>query len=119
MVLVDTSVWVDHLYGAEPGLKPVLEHGEVCCHPLVLGELACGGIKNREEILSLLADLPSILEAEHDEVLSFLEHHRLWGKGLGFIDVSLLASCMLSTTPLWTKDKNLRGLAKQFGINYT
>ena len=119
MVLVDTSVWVDHLYGAELGLKPLLENGVVFCHPFIIGELACGSIKNRDEIISLLEALPKADVADQDEVLNFLAHHRLYGKGLGFIDVSLLASGLLSKIPFWTKDKKLHDVAKRFKMSYT
>ena len=93
--------------------------GEVCCHPFIIGELACGNIKNREEIILLLRALPQGLMAEQDEVLQFVEQHALYGKGLGFIDIHLLASCLLSDILLWTKDKKLRGMAKQFDVCFS
>jgi len=111
MVLVDTSVWVSHLREAHTGLVELLDNGEVACHPFIVGELACGGLKNRAVILSLLEALPMASSVEHEEVLAFIEEHELMGKGLGYIDVHLLASTVLSGFPLWTLDKNLGRLA--------
>ena len=116
MVLVDTSVWVDHLRRGVVGLDTPLSEGQVLCHPFVVGELACGNIKNRLEILSLLQTLPSVRTAEEDEVLQVIEKNRLMGKGLGYIDVHLLASSLLSHVPLWTFDKRLGDAAAVLGI---
>ena len=117
MVLVDTSVWVDHLKRHDDALAALLEAGEVACHSFVVGELACGGIQNRREILSLLSALPSLSKAEDDEVLLFIDRHRLMGRGLGLIDVHLLASCMLAGVPLWTRDAKLASAAAELGLN--
>ena len=116
MVLVDTSVWVDHLREHDDALADLLNAGEVACHPFVVGELACGGIRNRSEILSLLSALPSLSKAEDDEVLLFIDRHSLTGRGLGLIDVHLLASCMLGGVPLWTRDRKLAGAAVELGL---
>jgi predicted nucleic acid-binding protein len=118
MVLVDTSIWVEHLSAGHRGLEALLEEGKVACHELIIGELACGSIKNRREILPLLQALPSAIEAEHDEVLRFVDQHRLMGKGLGLIDVHLMASAVLSDTPLWTLDKTLKAEASRLGIAF-
>jgi predicted nucleic acid-binding protein len=107
MVLVDTSVWVSHLRETHAGLVDLLNDGEVACHPYVVGEIACGNVKNRTEILSLLEALPMALQVEHEEVLAFIDNHDLMGKGLGYIDVHLLASAVLSGLPIWTLDKKL------------
>lgn len=107
MVLVDTSVWVRHFREGDPNLVPLLEAGEVLCHPFIVGELACGNLKNRREILSLLELLPLAVQAKHGEVLKFIEQNRLMGKGLGYIDAHLLASAVLTGIPLWTLDKKL------------
>jgi predicted nucleic acid-binding protein len=115
-VLVDTSVWVHHLNRGEPRLISLLEAGDVWCHPFVLGELACGRIANRREILGLLAALPIAPVAQHDEVLHFMEQHRLYGRGLGWIDVHLLGSAVLSSCDVWTSDKALQGAAERLGI---
>lgn len=116
MVLVDTSVWIDHLKRRDDVLVALLEDGEVACHPFIIGELACGGIQNRPEILSLLLALPSLTKAGDDEVLLFVDHHRLMGRGLGLIDLHLLASCMLAGVPLWTRDAKLAGAATKLGL---
>jgi predicted nucleic acid-binding protein len=111
MVLVDTSVWVEHLRHGDIGLKARLQEGQVCCHPFIVGELACGNLKNRSEILSLLQALPQAMGAEHEEVMQFIENYRLMGKGLGYIDMHLLASARLTQVPLWTLDQKLHGVA--------
>lgn len=118
MVLVDTSVWVAHLRSTHAGLADLLTDGEVACHPFVVGELACGNLKNRTEILSLLEALPTVTAAEHEEVLSFIESHSLMGKGLGYVDVHLLASVALSRLPIWTLDKKLNQIADSLGFSY-
>ena len=108
MVLVDTSVWVAHLRGGTIGLEAMLNEGHVVCHPFIIGELACGNLKNRFEILSFLQALPVATLAEHGEVMQFIENHSLMGKGLGYVDMNLLASAILTKVPLWTLDKKLR-----------
>jgi predicted nucleic acid-binding protein len=112
MVLVDTSVWVSHLCETHAGLMDLLDDGEVACHPFIVGELACGNVKNRTTILSLLEALPMALMVEDEEVLAFIDNHDLMGKGLGYIDVHLLASAVLSGLPLWTLDKKLEKAAE-------
>jgi len=119
VVLVDTSIWVSHLAKGSSALRTLLERGEVLCHPLVIGELACGSLANRDEILALLRELPRARVAEHDEVLRFIEARRLSGRGLGFIDAHLLASSVLTKAPLWTADKRLREAASELGVAYT
>jgi len=114
---VDTSVWVEHLRRGEARLAALLRAGEVLCHPFIVGELACGHLRRRKEILSLLSALPSVDEAAAAEVILFIERHRLQGKGLGLIDMHLLASCALAKKPLWTLDARLAGAASQIGIN--
>ncbi|MFI5332269.1 MAG: type II toxin-antitoxin system VapC family toxin [Desulfobaccales bacterium] len=108
MVLVDTSVWVEHLRQGTVGLDDLLLAGRVVCHPFIVGELACGNLKNRSEILALMQELPRAVEAEHQEVTNFIENNGLMGKGLGFIDLHLLASARLTGIPLWTLDKRLK-----------
>lgn len=107
MILVDTSVWVEHLRSGSSGLDELLSDGQVVCHPFIIGELACGNLKNRAEILSLLYDLPLATGADDDEVMQFIADHKLMGKGLGYIDIHLLMSAMLSRIPLWTIDRRL------------
>jgi len=111
MILVDTSVWIDHLRDGNANLQALLQESEVLVHPFVIGELACGTLKNRAEILRLLKELPRAPLAEDAEVLSLLETCRLWGRGVGWIDVHLLASTLLSHSRIWTLDKQLSVLA--------
>jgi predicted nucleic acid-binding protein len=118
MVLVDTSVWVSHLRDGNVGLERLLNDGEVGCHPFIVGELACGNLKNRHEILTSLQSLPMTVLAEDGEVLKFVENHQLMGKGLGYIDVHLIAAALLTDVPLWTFDKTLHKITKKIGINY-
>jgi hypothetical protein len=118
MVLVDTAIWVLHLKKGDADLKALLEDGEVLCHPFIIGELACGNLKNRDEILSLLKALPQAKVAGHDEVMEFIEIHSLAGAGLGYVDVHLLASVLLSKSTLWTADRSLSAVAKKLGIGY-
>lgn len=112
MILVDTSVWVDHLRAGEPALAIVLQQERVLMHPFVLGELACGNLRNRHEILELLARLPAVPTASDAEVLGFIERHALMGRGIGYVDVHLLASVTLAgQTQLWTRDRRLAAIA--------
>ena len=115
-VLVDTSVWVDHLRHGEALLQDLLTSGQVTTHPFVIGELACGNLAHRGEILRLLSELPTVNVASHEEVLHLVEQHELHGKGLGWLDAHLLASALLSKTPLWTRDRRLATAAKTLGI---
>jgi predicted nucleic acid-binding protein len=118
MVLVDTSVWVAHLRSGKLGLTELLNQGQALCHPFIVGELACGNLKNRTEILSLLEKLPSAVQADHEEVVQFIENHRLMGKGLGYIDMHLLASATLTQAPLWTLDRRLKKVSSTMGLAY-
>ncbi len=119
MILVDTSVWVDHLRRGDAALARLLELGTVVMHPFVLGEIACGSLADREVILELLRNLPNAVVAESDEVLGFIERQGLHGKGIGYVDVHLLASVMLTDgTRLWTRDKRLRAVADPLNLAY-
>ena len=111
MILVDTSVWVAHLRQGTVGLDGLLLEGRVVCHPFIVGELACGNLRNRAEILALLQELPRAIVAAHQEVMNFIESNGLMGKGLGFIDLHLLASAKLTGVPFWTLDKRLNRAA--------
>jgi predicted nucleic acid-binding protein len=115
-MLVDTSLWIDHLRRGNSRLVPLLEVGEVESHRFVLGELACGDLGRRVELLSLLGALPQVAEAEHDEVLMLINTTRLNGCGLGWVDAHLLASAILSGTTLWTLDKRLAAQAARLGV---
>jgi predicted nucleic acid-binding protein len=118
MVLVDTSVWVSHLRDGNNELVRLLNDGRVLCHPLIVGELACGNLKDRTVILSFLQLLPMSTEAEQEEVLSFIENNRLMGKGLGYVDVHLIASAVLTGVPIWTLDKKLVQSVDSLHIKY-
>ena len=118
MVLVDTSIWVNHLRKGDRHLEKLLMDGEVVCHPFIIGELACGNIGNRNEILSLLKTLPSTPTVDMAECLFFVERNHLFGVGIGFVDVHLLASAKLSGTRLWTADKKLKEAALHLKISY-
>ena len=116
MVIVDTSVWVAHLRHGAVGLDALLDEGRVMCHPLIVGELACGNLRNRAEIISLLQRLPGAIEATHEELMQFIEQSSLMGKGLGYFDVHLLASARLTGIPLWTMDKKLHEVTGQLRL---
>ena len=119
MILVDTSVWVDHLRSGDAQLADLLERAQVVMHPFVVGEMACGSLGDRSSILELLQDLPSARVAENEEVLAFIEHRALHGKGIGYVDVHLLASVALTDgTKLWTRDKRLRDAAEAMGCAF-
>ena len=118
MVLVDTSVWVSHLRHGNEDLQELLHDGEVVCHPFIVGELACGNLKNRQEILTYLQSLPMTILAEDEEVLKFIVVHQMMGKGLGYIDVHLIASALLTDIFLWTFDKTLDTFSKKIGLSY-
>lgn len=116
MTLVDTSVWVDHLRRGHTRLRQLLEDGEVCCHPFVMGELACGNLRHRTTLLSLLSSLPRASVADHAEALQLVEVRGLHGRGLGWIDVHLLASSLLTGCGLWTLDRRLAAAARELGL---
>jgi len=119
MILVDTSVWVDHLRDGTPALAAALEQGRVLTHPFVLGELACGNLKNRGEVLQLLGELPAAPMATDPEALDFIERRALMGRGIGYVDVHLLASVALAgTAQLWTRDKRLTAVAADLELAY-
>ena len=112
MILVDTSVWIDYLRSGNPLLAELLEQNRVVMHPMVLGELACGNLKNRQQLLQLWQSQESLQAVSHDEALYFLEQYGLMGKGVGYIDVHLLASVALAHgVKLWTQDKRLAHVA--------
>ncbi|OVE73617.1 VapC toxin family PIN domain ribonuclease [bacterium B13(2017)] len=119
MILVDTSVWITHFREGISHLEELLMDASVAIHPFIIGELACGNLKNRKEILSLLSELPKTQSVENHDVLSFIEKNKLMGRGIGLIDNHLLSSSLLSNTPLWTFDKKLEHISKQLEINYS
>jgi hypothetical protein len=116
VTLVDTSVWVDHLRAGDPLLVDLLLEQQVLCHPFVVGELACGALRRRAEVLGLLGRLPQAEALPGEEVLTFVERHVLMGQGLGWVDVHLLASAYASGHVLWTRDKRLAAAAERLGV---
>lgn len=118
MVLVDTSIWIDHFRKGEPSLIRLLEQNRVLMHPFVRGELACGNLKSRIGILSMLNDLPAAIVASDQEVMKFIERHHLFGVGLGYVDVHLLAATALTgTARLWTLDRALLAVAAKLELS--
>ncbi|OVE78934.1 VapC toxin family PIN domain ribonuclease [bacterium I07] len=118
MVLVDTSVWISHFREMNAELHRLLYNEKVLSHPYIIGEIACGNIKNRREILNLLDAMPKSRFVHDYEVLLFLESNRLMGMGLGYIDMCLLASAVLTDVHLWTLDKSLRDVSTRFNLQY-
>lgn len=117
MILVDTSIWVDHLRRADPALSEHLDRGRVLAHPLVIGELALGSLRNRAEVLRLLGELPRATPATHAEAMQFIDLHRLMGAGIGYVDAHLLASVALTPPArLWTRDARLAVIARQLSL---
>ena len=116
MILADTSVWIAHLRAGEPRLRALLEDGQVMVHPFVLGELACGNLRKRADALAHLRRLDAVPLVSDAEAHRLLELHRLMGKGLGWVDVHLLASCLVSRVTLWTLDRRLAITAEALGL---
>lgn len=119
MILVDSSVWMDHLRRPDAELSALLGARVVLVHPFVMGEIACGSLPNRRQVLHELRALPRAPVAPHDEVLDFVERLALGGRGVGLVDVHLLASALIaSRAPLFTRDKRLAGVATELGIGW-
>jgi predicted nucleic acid-binding protein len=117
MILVDTSVWIDHLHVGEPLLAELLEQTEVCRHPMVVAELALGTMRDRATVLGLLGNLPGVRLPAHDEVLGLVESSVLYGKGLSVVDAHLLAAARINDhVRLWTRDKRLRIEAERIHV---
>ena len=119
MILVDTSVWIDHLRSSEAHLSELLNGGRVCMHPHVLGEIALGNLKNRAIVLESMRDLPQADVATEAEVFRFIGEHSLFGLGIGYTDAHLLAAAKLSpSTQLWTRDRRLIAAGARLGLAY-
>jgi hypothetical protein len=116
VILADTSVWVDHLRRGNVRMASLLEEREIAGHPFVIGEIALGHLKHRQEILALLSDLPQAALANHDEVLRFVDQEKLAGSGLGWVDVHLLAAAALDRCEIWTLDRRLAAVASNLGL---
>lgn len=120
MILVDSAIWVDHIRHKMPRLIQLLEDGQGLCHPFVIGEIALGSLRDRQFVLESLSSLPQAPVADHDELLFLLEERRLYNLGIGYVDLHLIASCLLLPgTLLWTRDRRLRTAARQLGIDYS
>jgi predicted nucleic acid-binding protein len=118
MILVDTSVWVDHLRHGDAKLAALLTKGQVLIHPFVIGELALGSLRKRDAILQLLSDLPQAIIASETETLNFIKMYTLFGLGIGYVDAHLLASARLNGVMLWTQDKRLHEAAVKLSLAY-
>ena len=117
MILVDTSVWIDHFRTPEAELRERLKAGDVLIHSMVIGEIACGNLSRRAQVLARLRSLPRIPEPEHDEVMRTIESDGFMGRGLGFIDAHLICSVLRHVdASLWTRDSRLKRVAEEFGV---
>ena len=116
MILVDTSVWIDHLRLGDPELASALQSCEVLCHPHEEGELACGNLRARDKVITLLQALPVSPVVSDKESLCFIDNYSLMARGIGYIDVQLLASARLAGAHLWTRDKRLQTVALELGL---
>lgn len=117
MILVDTSIWIDHLHAAEPELVSLLQDDRVAIHSFIIQELALVSIKNRTVTLRLLSALRKLPSITHDELLTFVDERRLWGRGLSAVDVHLLGSAVMTRgARLWTRDKRLQEAAAEVGV---
>jgi predicted nucleic acid-binding protein len=112
VILVDTSVWVDHLRRGNATLAKKLESGDVACHPFVVGELSLGSLEHRDEVLNLLSELPMASVVPHEDVLALVGRRDLAGRGIGWIDVHLIASAQVDRLRLWTLDRRLAAAAR-------
>ena len=119
MILVDTSVWIDHFRAADPRLVDALEDGRVVCHPFVIGEVALGPLRHRAEVIALMSELPAVAVVDHPDVLAFIEAHGLMATGIGWVDAHLLCAASLSGTVLWSGDRPLRRQASRLGIGFS
>jgi predicted nucleic acid-binding protein len=117
LILVDTSVWVDHLRRRNATLATRLEAGEVVCHPFVVGELCLGSLRHRDQILRLLSELPMASVVPHTDVSALVERARLAGQGIGWVDVHLIASALLGRLRLWTLDRRLAVVARALDVS--
>jgi predicted nucleic acid-binding protein len=119
VILADTSVWVDHLRAGDRELAHALEASRVVVHPFIVGEIACGNLRNRREVLDLFGKLPALPVASHEEAVEFIERRRLMGRGIGYVDVHLLASVLLEPpVRIWTRDRRLARVAGELGVRH-
>lgn len=118
MILVDTSVWIDHFRSTAPTLVKALENGQIVCHPFVIGEVALGHMRHRAEVIALLSELPTVPVADHADVMGFIEVHALMATGVGWVDAHLLCAASLARLTLWTGDRPLRRQATRLGMAF-
>jgi predicted nucleic acid-binding protein len=118
MILVDTSVWIDHFRSRSEELAELLETESALIHPFVIGELACGNLQNRNTILADLNELPRVVAAEHLDVLTCIDERKLFGTGIGWVDAHLIASALITGAKLWTADGALNRAARSAGIAF-
>ena len=119
MILVDTSVWIDHFRGTLPALVQQLEDGEVILHPFIVGEVALGHLKKRDETIALLGQLPALQIADHAEAVNFVGRHALAGSGIGWVDAHLLCAASRVRVAIWTHDRSLRRQALRLGLMHS
>ena len=117
MILIDSSIWIEHLRRESATVSLLLSSRRILAHPFVIGELAVGNLRNRSQILNTLRDLPAAVVASDEEVLRFIDRYLLAGRGLGYIDVHLLAAARLSHAGLWTTDKRLQASAELLSLS--
>jgi hypothetical protein len=119
VILVDTSIWIDHLRQGDEHLAQLLGQGRVLAHPHVFGELALGNLQNRDVVLGALKELPRAPVATDDEVLQFIEANAVFGRGIGYTDAHLLAAVRLAPgAKIWTRDKRLLAVGAELGLAY-
>lgn len=116
MILADTSVWIGHFRSDDPRLRDLLEEDRVLCHPFIIGELALGNLRRRQDVLRHLQALPAAPAVEPEEALEFVEKRKLFGRGIGYVDAHLLASASVAGAALWTLDARLHGVAEDLGL---
>jgi hypothetical protein len=118
MILIDASIWIDHVRAPDDILLALLDNRSVLTHPFVIGEVALGHVRQREQLLDTLIDLPRARVAGEDEVLEFIRRHALAGMGIGYIDAHLLASAKLTAgSSVWTRDRHFRAVAERLGLS--
>ena len=118
MILVDSSVWIDHMRKPLSALKHSLHGGGVLTHPLVIGELACGNLRQRQATLKMLRSLPKVAQCSHTEVDTLIESEKLMGRGIGIVDAHLLCAARLNSLSLWTRDRRLNAIAQEFSMAF-
>jgi predicted nucleic acid-binding protein len=118
VILADSSVWINHFRLRNSTLSALVEVNQIASHPFVVGELACGTLGRRAEVLRELRKLPIVRQAEHEEVLALVEARSLMGRGVGWIDAHLLTAALVERVPLWSADRRLHAVASELGVAY-